>query len=493
MARAQDTGWEKIILVDDNPANLRAGKNVLAEKYEVFTAPSAEKMFGLLEEVTPALILLDIEMPEMNGYGAIKLLKGKSETRDIPVIFLTGKTDSDNELEGLSLGAIDYITKPFVPTLLLKRIEVHLLVESQKKILEAQQRELQNFNDNLQKMVEEKTQKVLELHETFGRYLSDEIVKQLLESPEGLSLGGKKRFITILMSDLRGFTLISERMKVEDVVTMLNHYFGIMVEVIHRHSGTVIEFIGDAILAVFGAPVDDEAHPDKAVACALEMQLAMEKVNRWNRENDYPPLEMGIGINTGETIVGNIGSPRAMKYNVIGNNVNLCSRVESYTIGGQVLLSEYTAKAVKAPMDVAQISTVYPKGVQEPILIYNINGLGEPFNLAITMEEIPLARFEKPVPVLCYQIRDKQVDASAARYGISGISEREARIVPVAGENKLAQFDNVKLCIEAGDAEAEVLAKVTAVGDGEFTVCFTTGAAAFCEELMKFQNETGKS
>jgi class 3 adenylate cyclase/CheY-like chemotaxis protein len=488
--------WEKIILVDDNPSNLRAGKNVLAGKYEVFTAPSAEKMFVLLEEITPALILLDIEMPETNGYEAIKILKEKNETRDIPVIFLTGKTETENELEGLDLGAIDYITKPFMPALLLKRIEVHLLVESQKKILKAQQRELQNFNDNLQKMVEEKTQKVLELHDTFGRYLSDEIVKQLLESPEGLSLGGKKRFITILMSDLRGFTLISERMKVEDTVTMLNHYFGIMVEVIHRYSGTVIEFIGDAILAVFGAPLDDEAHPDRAAACALEMQLAMEKVNRWNGENNYPRLEMGIGVNTGETIVGNIGSPRAMKYNVIGNNVNLCSRVESYSIGGQVLLSEYTAKTVKAPMNVIQISEVCPKGVKEPILIYSIKGLGEPFNLTLTTGEIPLTRLEKPVPVLCYRIKDKQVDAAAARYGVSAISEREARIVSMAGESGMARFDNVKLCIDVkdadaaadADAEAGVLAKVTASGGGELTVHFTTAAGAFCEAVLALKD-----
>jgi adenylate cyclase len=229
--------------------------------------------------------------------------------------------------------------------------------------------------------------------------------------------------------------------------------------------------------------VDDESHPDKAVACAIEMQLAMERVNQWNKENNYPRLEMGIGINTGETIVGNIGSPRAMKYNVIGNNVNLCSRVESYTIGGQVLLSEYTVKTVKAAMNVVQTSEVYPKGVQEPILIYNINAIGEPFNLAITAEEIPLTYLKKPVVVLCYLIRDKQVDAAATQYGLKAISEREARIVPIAGALNMEQFSNVKLCLNTWGAE--VLAKVTALGEGEFTVHFTTGAAAFCESALK--------
>jgi len=155
-----------IILVDDNPANLKIGKNVLSGKYTVITSPSAEKMFSLLEDNNPAMILLDIEMPEMNGYEAIRVLKSKPATKNIPVIFLTAKTESDDELEGLSLGAIDYITKPFQPPLLLKRIEVHLLVEEQAA-------ELKNFNHNLQKMVEEKTQNVLELQNALLKTMAE--------------------------------------------------------------------------------------------------------------------------------------------------------------------------------------------------------------------------------------------------------------------------------------------------------------------------------
>jgi DNA-binding response OmpR family regulator len=115
-----------IILVDDNPSSLKIGKTVLAEKYNVFTAADAETLFELLEDIRPAIILLDIEMPEMNGYEAIKILKTKPEIKDIPVIFLTAKSDADSEFDGLSLGAIDYITNPFMPSLLLKRFEVHL-------------------------------------------------------------------------------------------------------------------------------------------------------------------------------------------------------------------------------------------------------------------------------------------------------------------------------------------------------------------------------
>jgi putative two-component system response regulator len=180
--------YNKIILVDDNPSNLRAGKNVLSEKYEVYTAPSAAKLFDLLNDINPAMILLDIEMPEMNGYEAIKILKAEETTKDIPVIFLTGKTDTENELTGLELGAIDYITKPFQPALLLKRIEVHLLVEVQKKTLEAQRKELKNFNDNLQKMVDEKTKTVLELQDAILKTVAD-----LVESRDDITGGHIER------------------------------------------------------------------------------------------------------------------------------------------------------------------------------------------------------------------------------------------------------------------------------------------------------------
>jgi putative two-component system response regulator len=179
---------DKIILVDDNPSNLRTGKNVLMEKYEVYTAPSAAKLFDILADITPALILLDIEMPEMNGYEAIKTLKADEKTKNIPVIFLTGKTDTENEIEGLDLGAIDYITKPFVPPLLLKRIEAHLLVEAQKKTLETQQRELKNFNDNLQRMVDEKTNTVLELQDAILKTVAD-----LVESRDDITGGHIER------------------------------------------------------------------------------------------------------------------------------------------------------------------------------------------------------------------------------------------------------------------------------------------------------------
>jgi putative two-component system response regulator len=149
----------KVALVDDSTANLLVGKRILSEKFDVETLMSAEAMFVYLETTLPDLILLDVLMPEMSGYEAIVLLKGSQRTRDIPVIFLTSLTDSENEIEGLDLGAVDYILKPFSPALLIKRIESHLLLEDQKK-------ELKGYASHLEDMVAEKTRTISTLQES---------------------------------------------------------------------------------------------------------------------------------------------------------------------------------------------------------------------------------------------------------------------------------------------------------------------------------------
>ena len=152
------------------------------------------------------------------------------------------------------------------------------------------------------------------LQKTFGMFLSDEVVQGLLDTPGGLDLGGKNEVVTMMMSDLRGFTVLSEQMYPDDLITMLNHYLGVMTEEIQKYGGTIIEFIGDGIMAVFGAPVHSDTHAADAVAAAVAMQAAMDRVNRWNAQRGYPHLEMGIGLDAGEVIVGNVGSKKRMKY-----------------------------------------------------------------------------------------------------------------------------------------------------------------------------------
>ena len=200
-----------IILVDDNLTNLKIGKNILGEKYAVATAPSAEKLFNILDHNYPAMILLDIDMPEMNGYEVIKTLKSKPKTSDIPVIFLTSKAESDDELAGLTLGAIDYITKPFQPALLLKRIEVHLLVEAQQKILKEQTAMLKQFNDNLQKMVEEKTQDILNLQDALLKTIAELV--ECRDDITGSHIERTQQLIKILLEEIERMDIFRNEIK----------------------------------------------------------------------------------------------------------------------------------------------------------------------------------------------------------------------------------------------------------------------------------------
>jgi class 3 adenylate cyclase len=342
--------------------------------------------------------------------------------------------------------------------------------------------ELKSLNENLQRMVEEKTDNLIRLYKTFGRYLPDEVINRMLDSPNDPSLGGEKRYITIMTSDIRGFTPLAEKHDSESVVHLLNHYFSDMVEIIHYFSGTIIEFLGDSILCIFGAPMDDEHHADHATACALQMQLAMKDVNTWGRKNNFPEIEMGVAINTGEAIVGNIGSDRVMKYNVIGNHVNLSGRIESYTTGGQVMISEYTYNALRTPVSVVRKTLVSPKGVSAPIFIMQIDAIGPPYNIMLDDDAIPLRQLEHPVKARCHHIYDKQVDAGEFEVLVTHLSRKEAKLSFLAegapggntGTYAFSMFEDLKLRMNDQDIQA----KVINIEDGKtVTIRFSSSGA----------------
>jgi class 3 adenylate cyclase len=278
--------------------------------------------------VQPDLILLDVMMPEMDGLETCRRLKAAEQWQHIPVIFLTAKTETADIVQGFELGAVDYVAKPFNPHELLARVHTHLTMDELRRSLAGKNVELARAHELVRR--------------AFGRYVSEEVATSILESPEGLDLGGEEREVTILMSDLRGFTALAARLSPHEVIEFLNLYLESMVEVISRYEGTIDEIIGDAILVIFGAPMASQDHADKAVACGLAMQLAMTDVNQRLTAKSASALEMGIGIHTGRVIVGNIGSLRRTKYAAVGSNVNLAGRIESFTTGGQLLISENT-------------------------------------------------------------------------------------------------------------------------------------------------------
>jgi len=309
------------------------------------------------------------------------------------------------------------------------------------------------------------------LSETFGRFLSDEIVRQLLETPDGLSLGGKKRELTVMMSDLRGFTAMSERMAAQDLLAMLNHYLGEMTDVIQSRGGTIIEFIGDGIMAIFGAPAPSESHAADAVAAAVEMQSRMKSINEWNAAHGYEMLQMGIGINTGDVIVGNIGSEKRTKYGVTGANVNICGRIESYTVGGQVLISPSTRKMIGATLDISQEMEVMPKGAVSPLTLSCVTGVGEPYNVNCDEVEVKTAPLKTPADVVFRLIKDKHTSNVAIHGQITEISKDGAVLVSDASLNV---FDNIEL-----EANGQLFAKITKANGGSYTLRFTAKPDGF--------------
>lgn len=372
-AAGGETG--SLLVVDDNEINRDLLSRYLARLgHTVQAAPDGRQALEMIGTGAFDLVLLDIMMPGLNGYQVLQYLKDSSNWRDLPVIMISALDEMDSVVRCIELGAADYLSKPFNPVLLRARVGACLDKKRLQDLEKAQKRQLQELNAALE--VRNRF-----IRQTFGRYLSDDIVESILERPDGLKIGGEKRQATILMCDLRGFTSLSEGLPAEDVVSMVNIYLETMTDIILKYQGTIDEFIGDGILVIFGAPLQRPDDARRAVACAVEMQLAMASVNESNRRAGYPEVALGIGVNTGTMVVGNIGSKKRTKYGVVGSNVNLTARIESYTVGGQIFISENTLTACGDIVRLDNAMQVSPKGVKEPLTIYEVGGIAGDYQL----------------------------------------------------------------------------------------------------------------
>jgi adenylate cyclase len=432
-----------ILVVDDDELN----RNILSRRLQ-------KQGFGVDEAVDGAealrkvasleydLILLDVTMPVMSGLEVLERVRREHHPADLPVIMATAAGQSADVVAALHLGANDYVTKPLDFPVVIARVTTQLM---------------------LKRAVDENRALLLELEirnrfirQTFGRYLSDQVVSSLLDDRGGLELGGEKRRISIMVTDLRGFSSISEELEPQKVVTILNLYFEIMTEVILECGGTIDEFIGDSILVFFGAPVSCEDHASAALRCAVRMQLAMAEVNRRNVDRGFPPLEMGIGIHTGEVVIGNVGSERRAKYGAVGSNVNLASRIESYTVGGQILVSEATWREAGESFLQGKSMLVHPKGMAEPVRLYEVLGVNGNDALRLPDLEIPLIALELPLPVRYIVLDGKDASGTASQGELTKLSQTGAELRLSAA---VASLTNLKLTL-GGEARGDLYAKV---------------------------------
>ena len=359
----------KILILDDEPANRDLlGRHIEQLGLEAYACATATEAFEVLEKHNIDLILLDLVMPQMSGHEVLATLKASQIWRAIPVIVISGLADQAEVIRCIEAGAEDYLQKPFNRVLLQARLAAGL---DRKRWVDTE-RHLSNELEKSHRFIKN----------TFGRYLSTEIVSDLLDRPDGLDMGGKLQTVTILMADIRGFTTISEQLSPQSVVKLLNNYLGSMADIIMAHSGIVDEFIGDAILALFGAPVTSEHDRENAIRCALAMQSGMHEVNLRNSAQGLPNIEMGIGLNTGEVVAGNIGSATRAKYGVVGHAVNVTSRIEDQTGPGEILAAESTVQNNSLALKIGRQLELQPKGVVESVHVSQIMQILEPRSLS---------------------------------------------------------------------------------------------------------------
>jgi class 3 adenylate cyclase len=353
-----------ILYVDDEEHNLISFEATFRREYKVYTAKSAEEGIGIMRENNIKLVITDQRMPEMTGIQFLE--KIAPEFPDTIRMILTGFSDIGVIIEAINSGRVfRYITKPWDEN------ELRMTIENAKQLFDLQinNRELMT---SLQQKVEEQEQTL----RLFVRYVPEQVVKKTLENSQEAIFQGELRDVAVLFCDIRGFTPMSEELSPKEVVSFLNDYYTIMSEIVKQYNGTVNQFVGDEIFAAFGAP---EMFPDNetnAVFCAIKMMENLEKLNEKYKEKFKREIQMGIGVNYGEVVAGNVGSAERIRYSLTGDTVNTGKRIESITkdYPNSILISNSIYERTKEVIDARAWDPILVKGKREKIQVYEVIG-----------------------------------------------------------------------------------------------------------------------
>jgi adenylate cyclase len=344
-----------VLVADDREDNVTLVYDLLTmEGYQVVTAYDGQEALDKIGQYLPDLVLLDVDMPRLNGYQVCEQLKANLATADIPVLMLTAWAEPEQRVKGLQLGAEDYLAKPFDYRELLARVGTRLRAKQAADQLRAAKQAIR---------------------ETFERYVSPQVVERLLADPTQVRLGGVQQPITILFADLRGYTRVSEALRPDQLVGVLNGYLAVAVKAVLAHEGTISRYAGDLIMAIFNAPLPQPDHPLRAVRAALRLRRDMSDYHATLPE--HLRTDFGIGIVTGEAVVGNIGAREWLNYTAIGDTVNLAQRLEELAPGGEILMDEKTRQALGAGVRVVARGSTPIRGRREPVAVYSLAGLTE--------------------------------------------------------------------------------------------------------------------
>ncbi len=346
-----------LLVVDDIAANIALMAEVLGGQYKVQVATSGERALELCASgPVPSLILLDVMMPGLSGFEVCRRLKDDPRTAEVPVILVTALAEPSDETRGFEAGAVDYVTKPISPAVVLQRVRLHL------ELREARRR-LERLSGHL------------------SAYLPPELSASIRRGEVAQRVGSQRKTLTVFLSDLQGFTHRTEQLGPEDMTVLLNAYFEDMTAIVRRYGGTLDKYIGDAILVFFGDP-ESRGEAADALACAkmaLEMQSRLPALNvAWRRFGLGEDLAIRVGIATGPCTVGNFGSSDQLTYTVLGTAVNLAARLQSHCPPGRVLVSEATWALVAGSLPGEGLPPIDIKGLSRPARTWLLDPAHDP-------------------------------------------------------------------------------------------------------------------
>lgn len=429
----------------------------------------------------PSLLLVDYESGCREDFASLNFLMSQPAFAGIPLFFMANVKEKETDEKCYELGATVVLHKPLSETA-MTRIERAALqqqmTKSYEKVLQKQTMELAAAKE-IKRLNEQLALRNALLHQILGKYFSEEVVDVILENPAGAAIGGQKRCVAVMMADLRGFTALSERLSAETVVAILNHYLEKMTEVILKYHGTIIEFIGDAILTVFGAPLMAEHPVDEAIAAAIEMQNCMDEVNRYNVEHGYPEIEVGIGIHAGEAFIGNIGSEQFMRYNVIGQVVNICSRIQTYSVGGQILVSGQTKNLLHGEWELYKQFEISMKGIHSRLMVCDVKSISGVHTVRMEeKKEESVQTLVRPLSAVLYLMQGKSVIKSSVQGRITKVSRHKIGVV-CAEESmqEFALYQDMEIVVGKENAYA----KIMSISGEELELHFTFLSEHFME------------
>jgi adenylate cyclase len=340
-----------VLVVDDREdTRLLLREFLHLEGYSIVEASDADGAVELALTEKPSVILMDIMMPGRDGLSAIQEIRGSDAL--VGIIVLTAFSTEQYAIRALQVGADDYMHKPFEMPELRARVEAVL----DRCRLRQENRRLQ---DRLNAILE--------------HYMPAPVAQRLIDAPDMPSLGGERQMITVLFADLRGFTGFTALTPPEELIQRLNAYLSVAAETILEHKGTVDKFLGDGVMAMFNAPLPDRDHLVNAIRAATQIH---ERVEQMCAESDHPiKLQFGIGIHTGEAIVGNIGTASLMNYTAVGDSVNMTKRLEERARPGQTIISQAVLGLLGDRLEVKSLEPLKIKGMAEPEPIFELQRL----------------------------------------------------------------------------------------------------------------------